>query len=94
MGPGVEIGRESAGDIGKARGLLSFPNGRIYVAQGFRQSRIAEPEGEELAIKPVLLKVAILYKVLNLDSSFQKYKLYAESYGTAHLKSSNSMNYF
>ena len=45
-------------------------------------------------MKPVLLEVAKINKLLNLDSPFQKFNWYAESYGTAHLKSSTSMNYF
>ena len=69
---GVEMGRESAGNIGKVRGLLSFPDGRVSVAQGFVNFRV-QPKGEELIIEPVLLKVANLNKLLNLDSSFQKF---------------------
>ena len=68
--PGVEIGRKSSGDKTKARTLLLFPVGRISVAQGFVNLKQCNQSGE-LPIKPVLLKVTILVKMLNLDSSFQ-----------------------
>ena len=29
----MQIGKESTGDIGRAQGLLSFPNGRVPVVQ-------------------------------------------------------------
>ena len=53
-----------------------------------------QPKGEELAIKPILLRAAHINELLNLDSSPQNLKNFIVNYRSAQLKDSNLVEYF
>ena len=93
--PGVEIGRGSAGNIAKIRCLLSFPKGRISIAEcfvNFKQCN-QQPKGGRVSNRTSTIKS----RKWLMESWFNRPKknnLYAKSNGPAYLTSSNSMNYF